>query len=622
MRGIGHTLSRLPQVRALLAGAAILAGTFVTAAHGQSSGSGNGTGTPDTDGTRAEEAALVMPHIQHGGSAVMLPKPLTPSDAAVLREVFALQSRNKIPEAIRAANDITNPLLNGAFLADRFLGPAYRSSPEDLMAWLALHRDEPDAPQIYALLLTKLPKGATPPAAPDVPSLSPLTHAAPVSNETVPDGDSTLMPVTSYRGVIDMARTGRLTQALRQVKAARLQPGIAARLHAEIARTLFATNRDEDALRLVQDSLEHTPQADQNSLTWYIGGLAAWRLERYEVALELFQGGSEAAITTPALRAACAFWASRAWRTQYNSRETIRWLNRAAEDRTTFHGLIARRLLRMDIGLVPSRDLLTQADVDAVATTGAGLRAFALVQIDQLDRAEAELRTLWPEIQQNPVFGRSVLLVASAAGLQDFAAQLAGLLQPPGSGGFDALRYPIPQLRPARGFRLDPALVYALARTESNFDPSAVSSAGARGLMQLTPSTAAYIAGGMASERLGEPAVNLDLGQRYVNYLAALDGVGGNLIRVLASYNSGPGNFQRWASDIHDNDDPLLFIEAIPVAETREFVANVLRASWIYAARMHRPIPSLDSLAAGEFPELNPHTGAPIEMSAISARVH
>ncbi len=572
---------------------------------------------------RAEEAALAMPHIQHGGSVVALPKPLTPSDAAVLRQVFALQDRNRIPEAVRAASEIANPLLNGAVLADRFRGRAYRSSASDLTSWLALYHDQPDAPQIYGLLLAKLPKGTAPPAKPDVPSLSPLLHAEPVSSETSSTHDNTLLLPISYPGVVDMARNGRIAQALRQVKASRLQPNAAARLRAEIARTLFAANQDEDALRVVQDSLKDTPPGDQNSLTWYIGGLSAWRLERYDVALSLFQGGADAAVTTPALRAACAFWASRAWRTQYDPRETIRWLNRAAEDRTTFHGLLARRLLRMDIGPIPSRDLLTQADVDAVATTSAGLRAFALLQIDQLDRAEAELRTLWPAIQQNPVFGRSVLLVASAAGLQDFAAQLAGLLQPQ-DGGFDALRYPIPRLRPARGFRLDPALVYALARTESNFDPAAVSRAGARGLMQITPSTAAYIAGdgGMAPERLREPALNLDIGQRYVNYLAALDGVGDNLIRVLASYNSGPGNFQRWAGDIHDNDDPLLFIEAIPVAETREFVGNVLRASWIYAARMHRPIPSLDSLAAGEFPELNPTTAASTDWSTVSARVH
>ena len=62
----------------------------------------------------------------------------------------------------------------------------------------------------------------------------------------------------------------------------------------------------------------------------------------------------------------------------------------------------------------------------------------------------------------------------------------------------------------------------------------------------------------------------------------------------------------RWGPEIRDNGDPLLFIEAIPVTETRAFVSHALVYSWIYAARMHLPAPSLDDLAAGEFPRFTP----------------
>ncbi len=63
----------------------------------------------------------------------------------------------------------------------------------------------------------------------------------------------------------------------------------------------------------------------------------------------------------------------------------------------------------------------------------------------------------------------------------------------------------------------------------------------------------------------------------------------GDLLRLLASYNAGPGNFARWVSQIRDNDDPLLFIEAIPIDETRAHVPRVLTYTWIYAARLHLP---------------------------------
>ena len=76
----------------------------------------------------------------------------------------------------------------------------------------------------------------------------------------------------------------------------------------------------------------------------------------------------------------------------------------------------------------------------------------------------------------------------------------------------------------------------------------------------------------------------------------------GELIRVLAAYNAGPGNLQRWQPANRHRDDPFLFIEAIPYDETRAYVQRVLAYSWIYASRLGLPAPSLDALAAGAFP--------------------
>ena len=149
--------------------------------------------------------------------------------------------------------------------------------------------------------------------------------------------------------------------------------------------------------------------------------------------------------------------------------------------------------------------------------------------------------------------------------------------------------------------------MYALTRLESNFNTAAVSPVGARGLMQIMPMTAQYIAGdaSLGGFRLHEPALNLELGQRYVAYLAAQEGIRGDLIRILASYNSGPGSFARWAASVRDGGDPLLFIEAIPIPETRGYVQHALAYTWIYAARLGLPAPSLPELAAGSFPRLS-----------------
>jgi soluble lytic murein transglycosylase len=154
---------------------------------------------------------------------------------------------------------------------------------------------------------------------------------------------------------------------------------------------------------------------------------------------------------------------------------------------------------------------------------------------------------------------------------------------------------------------VDPALLYGLARQESNFDPAAISSAGARGLMQVMPATAAFVAGdpslrGAGAGRLHDPALSLEIGQRYLLHLAEQEAVQGDLIRVLIAYNAGPGNLARWLPAVGHRDDPLLFIESIPIDETRQHVQRVLAYSWIYASRLGLPSPSLETLARGAFP--------------------
>ena len=526
--------------------------------------------------------------------------------------------------AARAAGELEDPLLLGTVLADRYLSRYHRSTEAELTDWLIQYRDLPDAGAIYSLLLTKLPKGATPPPPPDTAALSRSAAAETVPEDIDPPRDNLARNPQFDRAVAERAEQGNTAAALRLIASARRISSVyAAQLRAEVAQASFIRNEDAEALRIVQASLKSTNPDDQATLAYYIGGLAAWRLDQIDVAKTMFEDGAEARNSSPHLHAASAFWASRVARRLHDAAGMAKWLHAAAAERLTLHGFLARRILRMDTGILPSGQVLSEADLVAVAATPAGLRAFALLQTGQPERAEAELRTLWPRASTNSAFGQSLLMVASATGLTDYAAQMADLLQTRDGRPHEELRFAVPKLRPAGGFRIDPALVYALTRVESHFDPEAISSVGARGLMQIMPSTAQYITGNseMNPVRLHEPATNLEIGQRYVAYLARLDGIDNDLLRVLASYNCGPGNYLRWGPDVHDGGDPLLFLEAVPVAETRAFVQHVLLYSWIYAARLHRQEPSLDSLAAGEFPRFTPGgQGRTLEVLASDVR--
>ncbi|HYX69479.1 MAG TPA: transglycosylase SLT domain-containing protein [Terriglobales bacterium] len=131
---------------------------------------------------------------------------------------------------------------------------------------------------------------------------------------------------------------------------------------------------------------------------------------------------------------------------------------------------------------------------------------------------------------------------------------------------------------------LDPFLVAALIRQESEFNPRAVSHAHAMGLMQLLPSSGRKIARQVklprySTQRLLEPDVNLQLGTVY--FRQALDQYGGTLEYALAAYNAGDNRVEEWRKD-GTYRDVAEFVESIPFTETREYVQAILRNANVY----------------------------------------
>ncbi|MCA3323667.1 MAG: lytic transglycosylase domain-containing protein [Roseomonas sp.] len=531
--------------------------------------------------------------------------PLAAMDAEQIKQVFALHAARDWAMAEQAMALLTDRRLEGHILADRWLNPsAPRPDQEALRDWLARFADHPDASAIHALLRRAAPRGASLPAAPTQESLAEDAGAAPEEREA-PDQGFVRNPALD-RALRDLVRDGNLDAALRQIDATRgMTPPYATALKADFALILFRRGEDERAFDLAAEAARS--RADPSGRAAFAAGLAAWGLGHFDVAFPYFEVAARASGASAANRAAAAYWASRTAIRARHPGMHVPWLLQAAQEPRTFYGLMARRALGLTPGFAWHAEAGGEEGMAALLETAGGWRALALLQIGQTARAEAELRALWPLARGNLPLLRAMLALASQGGLTHLSAQLAELAQTADGRPRDLARFPLPRLNPPQGFRVEPALLYALARQESNFDPAAVSPAGARGILQVMPTTAAYLANdpsfaGEGAERLHNPGLSLELGQRYLHYLARSEAVGNDLIRLLAAYNAGPGNLAKWLPAARHRGDALLFIEAIPFDETRAHVQRVLAYSWIYASRLGLPAPSLDQLVQGEFP--------------------
>jgi soluble lytic murein transglycosylase-like protein len=333
----------------------------------------------------------------------------------------------------------------------------------------------------------------------------------------------------------------------------------------------------------------------------WAAGLEAWRQgDAAGAALHFEQAAADAKDIWA--RSAAAYWAARSHLRARQPEQVSQWLRIAAEEPRSFYGQLARRALGLDAVFAWEPEKLTAAGAESLLNSRIGQRALALLQIGQERRAAAEFHVLRP--QAKPELLRAMLAVAQRYGLPSFAMAAGSVVEEVTGLRNDEALFPIPDWQPHGGFSVDRALLFAIARQESGFNPMAQNPSGATGLMQLIPSTASAVAKrlGLPARNLRDPSLNLALGQEYVRMLFEDPNVRNDLFLMAIAYNAGPGNLAKWRRDLDYQDDPLLFIESIPSRETRQFVERVMAGLWVYQARLEQATPSLDAVAAGAWP--------------------
>jgi len=385
-----------------------------------------------------------------------------------------------------------------------------------------------------------------------------------------------------------------------------LSPEARTAFQQRIAWVYYLNGNDREARRIAEDGRRGVTEWALHS-EW-VAGLAAWRMGDHEAAADHF-GTVAARSGDVELAAAGHYWAARADTAGGRPQLVQGRLRAAARMNETFYGLLAQSALAMrqrpaDLDAFSAEDWRTLSSLPnvraAVALAEIGESAIA----GDLLRHQARIG--------NPRDHEALLHLAGRLNLTGAQMWLAHN----GPRGFRTEthdRYPSPDWRPARGWRVDPALAFAHALQESNFRPDAVSPAGARGLMQVRPGTASDIVRwGRANadpNRLTDPVTNIEFGQAYLEYLRDLPATGGLLPRVIASYNAGPAPIGEWNAR-YDLSDPLLYIESIPYWETRGYVPIVLRNYWIYEQASAERSVSRRALVAGLWPRFPGMAGA------------
>lgn len=325
---------------------------------------------------------------------------------------------------------------------------------------------------------------------------------------------------------------------------------------------------------------------DYTNLTWLAGQAAFKHLGRPADAMVLFDRYGKGS-RSPQVRAKGAYWAGRSAEAAGKSVEALAFYTRAAELHDQFYGQLAAERTR--------RPLTPPPPIGLLPITPDVRQAFDRREVVQAARFLGQIG----DRQDQTAFIRQIAMNATSDTDHQLAAELSRTLGRPdlgvmigrsalvnGLSDYTAIGYPTVSV-PA-GYEGDWTLIHAISRQESQFDRTAVSHAGARGLMQLMPGTAREQAGKIGltyspDALSSDQNFSIQLGSSYFDRVFANYG---SYPLAIAAYNAGGGNVNKWLAA---NGDPrngsvqmVDWIEAIPFQETRNYVQRVLENAVVY----------------------------------------
>lgn len=535
-------------------------------------------------------------------------KILNEKDEATYRSLFASIASNDLSSVPQRLAALEDKILIGHIKAALLLSSRAPRFHE-LQEWLSQYADLPEADELYRLASKTAPSRKDELKKPNhVAIYSGSVERADGGGVMLWDTDSILKLANKGpdgKEFIRKLKAAKFTEATEQLGANMLDDdaGTDAAARLTLAEMFLRRGRGAEAWNFIKAiDFAATPfEPTSRAYALWIKGLVAWTAGHYHAAYQSFSSVFAAGVSGPN-KAGAAYWAARAAERLNKSVDMTDYLQKASAYPRSFYGLLALTRINAAAQYNWSLPEFTKAHADLFKRDESGRRALALLQVGERMLAEAELREI--ELREKNELKSGVLALAARYHLPSLSVQIGSAL----SKGrlYDSALYPLMPWQPEKSYTSDPALVLAIARNESHFNHVARSPVGAVGVMQIMPQTAESMQAG-ASKTLYDPTQNVTLGDRYIDMLTRTAGIGDNLLFIIGSYNCGPKRMLSLfeSTKKQNGNDPLLFIETLPIKETRDYMQKVMATYWIYRARFDRPLKAMAELTIGRWPTYN-----------------
>ncbi|GEM_PF-1575024 len=492
---------------------------------------------------------------------------LNAEDAEIYKKIFALQKQKKWSAANTLSLQLKDKRLLGHVLAARYLDNKYKPSSTEMAFWLFNYNNQPEAAAVYKKFAQNYPK---------------------LNNKV----DNYLRKNNAHN-IFSVSANLQAQNLL------------------EKSRNAFSDNDFAKSYQFAQNAIEAS-EGKLNEAYWR-AGLSAWAINKKEEAALSFAWMAENGTNNAEDTAKASFWAWRAYNDIGNNAQADKFINIAANYPQSFYGKMAQAISDDD------NNSNQQTSDNSINIKNIPAQASLLPALSASGQTKLARKVLTHLMRTSPIKERLALLeVAESLEISTLPAKKKH------KGKISHGKYTLPNwVARLKSGNLRP-LVLAITRNESNFNPNAGSEQGAQGLMQIMPQTAelmvnkygalniatasidknhGFSALGDIEQNLKNPVYNLAVGQAYLQHLGRDRNVRNNIIMLSSSYNAGSNIALRWRAHYRPKD-PLLFIESIPFAVTREYVKDVLRDYWVYAKMLNENIDGPEKLAKGKWPHL------------------